>query len=100
MNNMSPMEREQKKKRLEPMVGEYVQIFLRNTTIIDVGESVAEAAIGSGIEGFIIDVDKYYIYTGPAPDQPNVMIDIEEVGLIRAVEYIPPEFEKTDGRMH
>ena len=78
------MSSKSKTKELQELLGEHIYLFFRSASIIeDIDPS--NPVIGTGIRGYVIDVSDHFIYLGGNPDQYDIIISMDEIGIIRLI---------------
>jgi len=78
-----------KAKEFDELIGDFVQVRLKNMSILNQNEHGVEMT--TAYEGYLLNVTEFYMYIGETENHYSVMIDIEEVGLVSILEDIPEE---------
>ena len=89
---MNQIQRKKRARYLEYFLGDYVSIQLKNMTIVE-GLDNETISINNSITGYVTDVNDYYIYLGDKLEEYHTAIEIDEVGIIKIIEVIPPELQ-------
>jgi hypothetical protein len=73
-----------KKNALEELIGDKVIIFLKSTSISDTLSKNSPMGI-SGVAGSIVDIRDGYVFLGENTDEYDMLVDIEDIGVIRLI---------------
>ena len=72
-----------KAKELQNLVGEYVQIYLKNISITETSQDQEVTVVSSSAAGYVIDVTNNYIYLAESVElEGNIIIDFDLIGII------------------
>lgn len=84
------------KYSFDHILGEDVIVFLKNTGITQV-ESIDTVSSGTALRGYILDYDEKFIYIGTSQgDSFNVMVAIDEIGVIQIATGMVDEIDISD----
>lgn len=90
MAAMTAKERADRAKELVDLIGEFVEITLRDSTIREADDHAI--LVTNVTTGYIIDVSPFYMFLGESLDGYCEVIEIDNVSRLRIVDDIVDEF--------
>lgn len=78
---MALSDRKKKSERLRPFLGEFVNIYLNNSKMVD-ETNPDQPMVSAVVQGYVIDVDESFMYLGPTPEDYVAAVDLGEIGVI------------------